>query len=238
MIRSPHNTTSAPDPLRWILFLLGVFMLVLLPLAHVFDADLVNALDARARGVEGRDTHRLLRVMGSAYFWILVVCVLWADGFARRSDIDLALQSRDRAGIWSRGVFVLLSALGSGLLAELIKVLVRRGRPDAMLDRDPTLPLTDPRTFGYVWNWEHTTWGNLFDISDLGIASSHAATAFGGMIALGVLWPRWRWVLLLLAGFASITRLQSRGHYLSDVIGGAACGAVVVLALVWGTRKR
>ncbi len=237
MIDRTNTAESAARSLRSVLIVLAL-SLVMLPLAHVFDTDLVNTLDVRARGVEGRDTYRLLRVMGSAYFWLLVAGVLFASGFARRGDPEFTLPTRDRAGVWSRGLFVLLSALVSGLLAEVLKILIRRGRPDALLDRDPTLPLTDPRTFDYVWNWDHTTWGNVFDSSDLGMASSHAATAFGGVLALGVIWPRWRWVLLVFAAFASMTRLQSRDHYLSDVVGGAACGAVVVLALVWSSRRR
>ncbi|MBX9737952.1 MAG: hypothetical protein K2X32_13605, partial [Phycisphaerales bacterium] len=99
-------------------FVIGVLFaaLVLLPLAHWIDADVVNALDSRASGIEGRDTHRLLRVLGSAYFWLLVFVVFVGEGFARRDDPERGVAVRDRSGLWSRGLFVLFSALGSGLL--------------------------------------------------------------------------------------------------------------------------
>jgi membrane-associated phospholipid phosphatase len=237
MSDSPQTRPIALNPLRWLLVVLFVACL-LLPLAHWIDADVVNALDSRATGIEGRDTYRLLRVLGSAYFWMLVFVVFVGEGFARRDDPERGMAIRDRAGLWSRGLFVLISAMGSGLLAEVVKLVVRRGRPDELLNRDATLSLTDPRTFDHVSMWPGTTMGNFWDAGDLGMASSHAATAFGGMLALGVMWPRWRWVLLVLAGLSAYTRLQSRDHYVSDLVGGVMCAAVVVGALVWTSRER
>ncbi len=232
-----NNAMSSERGQRYVLAVFAI-ALVLLPLTHWIDTGVVHALDSRASGIEGRDTYRLLRVLGSAYFWVLVFVVFVGEGFARRDDPERAVATRDRAGLWSRGLFVLFGALGSGLLAEVVKLVVRRGRPDELLNRDATLSLTDPRTFDYVSMWPGTTLGNFWDAGDLGMASSHAATAFGGMLALGVMWPRWRWVLLVLAGLSAYTRLQSRDHYVSDLIGGVICAGVVVSALVWSGRRR
>lgn len=57
--------------------------------------------------------------------------------------------------------------------------------------------------------------------------SGHAATAAGLAVALAALYPRGRWLFALFAVLASVQRLDTDAHFLSDVLAGAALGCLV-----------
>ena len=52
--------------------------------------------------------------------------------------------------------------------------------------------------------------------------SAHAATAVGLAIALGVLYPRGRWLFIAFAFLAGLQRIEAQAHFASDVLAGAA----------------
>ena len=102
---------------------------------------------------------------------------------------------------------VLISAALSGLLAELLKLIIRRERP-ADLEHYVFRNITD-----HTWS-----------TSGLGLPSSHAAVAFGGSFALIALFPQLRWPALLMATGCVITRVAMGAHFPSDVLAGAWVG--------------
>jgi membrane-associated phospholipid phosphatase len=57
--------------------------------------------------------------------------------------------------------------------------------------------------------------------------SAHAAEAFAAAVAVGLVHPRLRWPLLVLAALIGLSRVWLGVHYLSDVIVGAALGSVI-----------
>jgi undecaprenyl-diphosphatase len=61
--------------------------------------------------------------------------------------------------------------------------------------------------------------------------SGHAMTAFASALAVGLVHPRLRLPLLVLAGLIAISRVWLGVHYLSDVIVGAAFGSALSLTL-------
>jgi undecaprenyl-diphosphatase len=61
--------------------------------------------------------------------------------------------------------------------------------------------------------------------------SAHAASAFAAAVAVGLLHPRLRWPLVALAALIAFSRVWLGVHYPTDVIAGAALGAVVALVL-------
>jgi membrane-associated phospholipid phosphatase len=63
--------------------------------------------------------------------------------------------------------------------------------------------------------------------------SGHASTAFAAAVAVGLVHPRLRWPLLALASLIALSRVWLGVHYLSDVIVGAALGAVIALLASW-----
>ncbi|MBL8759580.1 MAG: phosphatase PAP2 family protein [Phycisphaerae bacterium] len=181
--------------------------------------------------MESRDWYRLLRVLGYAPTWLGVALALMLVDSGRRFS-ELGDTTDGRAGsrgdvgtspIWSRGPFVFASAAGAGLLAEGLKLVIRRGRP----------PDAPPDAYAWV-PFAHGT----FDSSELGIPSSHAAVAFGAAFALARLHPRAAWVLLPLAVGCALTRAWTGQHYLSDLAGGALVGWIVPAAITALHRRR
>ena len=171
------------------------------------------------RGVEGEDWYRLLRVTGFAGTWALVaLCLLLHDRRAaattpmqvqgRRSDLRKDDGRRDP---FRRAAIVLASAVLAGLAAELLKLVFGRERPVDGLDYQ-----------GFVFKpWPSALLG---DGSNLGLPSSHAATAFGGCAALALLFPPVAPAVLLLAAGCAFSRVLVGAHWLSDTYLGALVG--------------
>ncbi|MFO8238810.1 MAG: phosphatase PAP2 family protein [Prochlorococcaceae cyanobacterium] len=141
----------------------------------------------------------LLRVWGSLWLWLGIAL---NAGILEWRRVRRGLASTvDRVGV------LLLSPLLGGLLAEGLKLLVRRERPsglDAYLFR----------------SWLERPWST----SGLGLPSSHAAVAFGGSAALGLVYPELRWPAALMALGCGFTRVASGAHYPTDVLVAAVVG--------------
>ncbi|MBN1394036.1 MAG: phosphatase PAP2 family protein [Pirellulales bacterium] len=130
--------------------------------------------------------------------------------------IVLALHQLDRARRWAIPR-VLGCALAAGGAADLLKLLVMRFRPYHHL------PATNN-----VWETFHH-WFPL--CSGCGgqqsFPSAHTATAFGLAAVLIWLYPQGRFLFALLAVMVGLQRIVSGVHYPSDVLVGAAVGALI-----------
>ena len=62
--------------------------------------------------------------------------------------------------------------------------------------------------------------------------SGHATGAFAAAVAVGLVHPRLRWPLVVLAGLIAFSRVWLGVHYPADVIAGAALGTVVAV-VIW-----
>jgi membrane-associated phospholipid phosphatase len=62
--------------------------------------------------------------------------------------------------------------------------------------------------------------------------SGHAATAFAAAVAVSMIHPRLRWPLVLLAALIAVSRVWLGVHFPSDVIVGAAIGALIAVGVV------
>lgn len=193
---SPVEAAARPAWTRWL-----VVSLVAIVAAHLLDELAWRHL--RVPSVYDKDWGRLLRSMGFLPTWLCLALAWW-------------LQVREplarRAGTW---LLVLGPALG-GLAAEILKLLVRRLRPDA-------------ETFGYAFR---AFTENPLSNRGMGMPSSHTLVAFAGAFALARLFPRARWVFYLLAAGCGLSRVMATAHYLSDTVV-AACVGWAVVALVW-----
>jgi undecaprenyl-diphosphatase len=67
----------------------------------------------------------------------------------------------------------------------------------------------------------------LYVVHSSSFPAGHAATAFAGAVLLSLLAPRLAPALLLLAALIGITRVYDGVHYPTDVLAGAALGALV-----------
>lgn len=101
---------------------------------------------------------------------------------------------------------VLAGALAYGL-AKVVKKIVTRGRPDALV--------ADVEIRGAAAH-------------GLGFVSGHAAvTAALATVAFPYLPARWRWVVVGLAAFVAVARVYVAAHLPLDVVGGAGLGLLV-----------
>lgn len=64
----------------------------------------------------------------------------------------------------------------------------------------------------------------FLEVRNLCFPSGHTALAFATATALGILWPRWRWVFYSFAAVVAVERLLENAHWLSDVIAAVALG--------------
>ena len=125
-------------------------------------------------------------------WWVCGALVAYARGWGRRA-------------VWAT-LTVYLGLCDGWLVAELLKLVVRRPRPfTAVLDLHPTL-ITEPTSFSFP--------------------SGDAAFAFGAALALGHVAPAWRLPALLFAVAVAFERVAVGVHYPLDVIGGALIGTV------------
>ena len=109
------------------------------------------------------------------------------------------------------------AGLGPGLVAAVVKSLVRRLRPD-------------PQAFDA---FAFRPWGERgFDGGGLSFPSEHAAIALTGALMLCRLYPRGWFVYLLWAGSCSAGRVMMQDHFISDIAGSLLL-AVLMQAAAW-----
>ena len=147
--------------------------------------------------VYDHDWARLLRVMGFLPTWWVAALALYLH--ERESE---PAHARRRA--WS----LALAPAVAGIGAEILKLLLRRERPEANAGH-------------YVFRqWSDQPWST----AGLALPSSHAMVAFGAATALARLFPRAKWVWFVLAAGCGLTRVLARAHFVSDVTLGALMG--------------
>ena len=117
-----------------------------------------------------------------------------------------------------------LSSFGSGMTANVLKVLVVRRRPGALLPGEfPELP-----RLSFVSNGDLPEFTERLSSSSLqSFPSAHTAAAFGLAVGLGALFPRARLWWLLLAAGCGLQRVMASRHFTSDVFIGAGIGLIV-----------
>lgn len=193
---SPYTGPARPPWLRWL-----IASAVAIVAAHLLDETAWRLV--RLPTVYEKDWGRLLRSMGFLPTWLLLALAWW---------LQVREPVKRRAGTW---LLVLGPTLG-GLAAEVLKLLVRRLRPD-------------PELFGYAFrSFADGPWSNR----GMGMPSSHTLVAFAGAFALARLFPRARWVFYTLAAGCGLSRVMATAHFLSDTVV-AACVGWGVVAAVW-----
>lgn len=165
---------------------LALVAVAALVVAHLFDGWAWAHL--AKPGVYDRDLGRMFRTVGYLPLWLLLALGLW-------------LSTRRARDAW----LLALLPTGAGLLAEVLKILLRRERPN----------LHDG---AYVFR---AFSDRLWQTKDIGLPSSHALVAFAGAWTLCKLYPKGWPVWLLFAAGCALTRVQAQAHFLSDVTAAA-----------------
>ena len=192
-------TSANSERSRWIRLL--ILAVVAVALAHALDG--VAWRSARLLSVNDKDWGRLLRSMGYLPTWGVIALGFW-------------LQQRDHPQRSRYAWALLLGPALSGGVAEVLKLLIRRLRPN-------------PDVFEYVFR--PFADGPLSN-RGMGMPSSHVLVAFGGAAVLAHLYPRARWLWYTLAAGCAATRVLAMGHFLSDTVVAAVLG-VAVSTLYW-----
>jgi undecaprenyl-diphosphatase len=132
---------------------------------------------------------------------LLLLAVLACLRVPRAADIVLTA-----AGV--RLAFLFTAIAVPSLFDTILKRIVGRARPFVGDHADPFnfMPL--------AWRPDYAS-----------LPSGHATTAFAALAAVGLVWPRLRWIMLAYALAIAVSRVVLLAHYPSDVIAGAALGA-------------
>ncbi len=155
--------------------------------------------NVRLTGVLDEDWGRLLRVMGFMGTWFAFALAVGLHD----AGVEPPL-ARPKRRAW----LLLLSPGVAGLVAEVLKIVIRRERP-----------ALNEGAYGFR-PWDDRTWSG----AGLAFPSSHAAVAFGGAAMLAILFPRARWVGYVLAAGCALTRILAGAHFVSDTVLGAGVG--------------
>jgi membrane-associated phospholipid phosphatase len=143
------------------------------------------------------DWGRLMRVMGWAPTWMIAALALWLHERG---------QWAPRAA--TRAWYLVTAPLAGGLVAEILKLLLRRERPNVL-----------------AGDYSFRLWSESpLSTSGLAWPSSHTMVAFAAATALARLFPRAKWVWYALAAGCAWTRMVSHAHFFSDVTLGAFFG--------------
>jgi membrane-associated phospholipid phosphatase len=117
---------------------------------------------------------------------------------------------------------LVVGAFGAGLVADGLKLLVARLRPELANSSGATetflawLPLLNRDALAHPYGYALQSF-----------PSGHAATAAGIAVALALLYPRGRWLFASFATLACFQRMVTQAHFASDVLAGAAIGCLV-----------
>ncbi|MCG8546462.1 MAG: phosphatase PAP2 family protein [Alphaproteobacteria bacterium] len=195
--------------------------------------------------------------------WLAIICVMtvtidgpiatWADGidrkywptfrdFAETGDAKRWLVPLAGLGIlfflcylvdpatkrarivgWFAGFFgFCFAAIAySGLVVTFIKIIVGRARPNAV--DTVNWPIFDPFTFKYAYH---------------SFPSGHGNTVFVVAMIVGLLVPRIRTPMLILAAALAFCRVLQYRHFVSDSVGGALLAVITTLWLQRVFAKR
>ena len=196
------------------ILLLAAVATLSIPLLMLFaDRPLALAMEhlpVRFRNFAGEITN-----LGKSLGWLLLsagLAVFWAV-CARRTQQDPPTSSKHRRRALAAIFFFAAIAL-SGILANLIKLIVGRSRPKQFL--------ADGFYAFEPWH---------LDVDLRAFPSGHATTVFALAFAVAMIRPAWRWPAFVFAIVISATRIIINAHYLSDVIGGLVVALMTVLWL-------
>jgi undecaprenyl-diphosphatase len=186
-----------PSPDRRRQALIALAWLAAVALAHALDRWTWSSITL-GKQVESRDWWQFLRAFGYLGTWVVLALA-----------VDLARTSISPRPKARPGLAALLAALLAGGLAEALKFVFGRERPTPTGD--------------YLW---HGFFAPLSVGENRGIPSSHASVAFAAALTLTYAFPRAAPILLLMAVGCGVSRLLPGAHFLSDVVLGAALGAL------------
>ena len=239
-VRWAHAAWAAIEPLlgppvRWVLdpvrrpwALPLAAAAILFPIIYKLDPALNAWLTSVRLGGDVRREFEALQQFGQGVSTVLIALVIWLQDPARRR----------RLADWGAALVVAMATVQVG------KLLVGRPRPKyddpfywlGPLGRYPVDRVVAGEPVGIRHAWEF--WAGIS--SDLAsMPSSHTCYAAITAVAVGMMYPRLRWMMAALAALVALGRLMTNAHWPTDVLVGAALGLAIGGAAMrgrWGQR--
>jgi membrane-associated phospholipid phosphatase len=194
-----------------------IWSIMLLPQRAVdvmIDGDRVHATQSATEWLRAKDWYQVLRQAGYLPTWFLIAAAMLLHDLTQRLRTPIAQRPllptpEQPLEWWRRGTLIALAPTLAGLIAEALRVVLRRSRPgeDGL----------------HHWGWPWSDYHGSF-----GLPSSHAAVAFAGALMLARFLPGTGPILLLWACGCALSRLLPGAHFASDTF----LGAVVSFAAV------
>lgn len=201
---------TVDSPMEWVSF----YALILAGLGvAVLDEPLALLFKETVSG-DFEGFLKIVTELGIAGIWLIpsgILCLFFL--LARRVAVSPAARERFTRLAWAPG-FVFLSMAVSGLIADLLKYLVGRSRPQVLFDQG--IATFTPFSHGWAVN---------------SFPSGHAQAIFAAMTALALVFPRYDRAYIALAILVASSRVLTTVHYFSDVVAGAWLGLFITLAL-------
>jgi undecaprenyl-diphosphatase len=120
-----------------------------------------------------------------------------------------------------QSVYVFVAVALPGIFTMIVKGIVGRARP-YLFDTEGPFGF-NPLSYESIY----ASW-----------PSGHTTTAFAFAVAITLLAPRLKWIMLPLAALAGYSRMVVDAHYLADVIMGTTVGTIgAILVYQWLTSK-
>jgi undecaprenyl-diphosphatase len=211
-----------PVGLRWVLaglWLVWALLCCLLSM-QAMDPELARAVRGLPDSVQSLSRVVTVAGLGQWYLWPSGLGALGLAGVAAFETDPARARRYRRLALALAFVFVAVAA--SGLTADLIKVLVGRGRPKL---------LTESGFYGFAPL-------AFRGASYQSFPSGHATTAAAVAMAVAALIPCLRWPLTIFALIIAASRVIIGAHYAGDVIGGIAIGWFVAWMVREGFASR
>ena len=156
-----------------------------------------------------------LTEIGERSYWIIISGILYfMYRYFPHLDFFPRWVCRDKERCKRATGFVALSALFSGLVVNIFKLIFARYRPVEYFEHD---------YFGFTW-FDHG-----YRIASF--PSGHSATALGLAVALTILFPRFKYPIFIMGLLIMFSRVVLVEHYFSDVVMGGFVGVMSVLYL-------
>jgi membrane-associated phospholipid phosphatase len=185
------------------LYILIVVILMTAVLYLYADREIAKFFDTMDKSDPVREFFKMVTKFGQSE-WFLIPSLLFFLWFRRRNEILNA----------KKALYIFMTNVVAGLGVWLFKIPFGRMRPELYLEDN---------LYGFRW----------FEVSAeyVSFPSGHTITAVSSAVALSLLFPKWKYPILIGGALVAFSRVVVTAHYLSDVFFASFLGTLVAYYL-------